>query len=152
MLVEAADPESESRRPRHLDDLCCLGVQVPGSESKAMLASSLLDFVEYLEKADQKLPSLRRVVGSGDSVPLHVQSRFHRLLGCELSISQRILRRRLLRQGPPLRLFGWPVLEGCGITEIGGYFATQPIGKEKPGSIGRPTAGTEVSGNPQHVQ
>ena len=35
-------------------------------------------------------------------------------------------------------------MEGCGITEIGGYFATQPIGKEKPGSIGLPTARTEV--------
>ena len=23
--------------------------------------------------------------------------------------------------------FGWPVLEGCGITEIGGYYAAQPL-------------------------
>lgn len=87
--------------------------------SYAMLVSSLLDFVEHLERSQETLTSLRRVVGSGDCVPLELQSRF-------------------------LQLFGRPVLEGCGITEIGGYFAMQPIGKEKPGSIGLPTAGTEV--------
>ncbi|CAE7226472.1 lcfB [Symbiodinium natans] len=85
----------------------------------AMLASFLLDFVEHLETTRQEVPSLKKVIGSGDCVPLPLQARFH-------------------------KLFGWPVLEGCGITEIGGYFALQPIGKEKPGSIGIPTPGTEV--------
>ncbi|CAE7216199.1 lcfB [Symbiodinium necroappetens] len=85
----------------------------------AMLASSLLDFVGHLETNRQKLPSLKKVVGSGDSVPLQVQTRFR-------------------------NLFGFPVLEGCGITEIGGYFTMQPIGKERLGSIGLPTNGTEV--------
>jgi len=85
----------------------------------AMLASSLLDFVGHLETTRQNLPSLKKVIGSGDSVPLQVQTRFR-------------------------NLFGFPVLEGCGITEIGGYFAMQPIGKERLGSIGLATNGTEV--------
>eukprot|EP00437_Effrenium_voratum_P004846 CAMPEP_0181424442 /NCGR_PEP_ID=MMETSP1110-20121109/14647_1 /TAXON_ID=174948 /ORGANISM="Symbiodinium sp., Strain CCMP421" /LENGTH=521 /DNA_ID=CAMNT_0023547601 /DNA_START=97 /DNA_END=1662 /DNA_ORIENTATION=+ len=85
----------------------------------AMLVSSLLDFVQHLERSQESLTSLQRVVGSGDCVPLELQDRF-------------------------LLLFGRPVIEGCGITEVGCYFSMQPIGKEKPGSIGLPTAGTEV--------
>ena len=88
----------------------------------AMLVGFLLDFVEFVEKDEnvlEKLSSLRRVIGSGDCVPLEIQSRF-------------------------LKLFGKPVVEGCGISEIGGYYAMQPIGKERPGSIGLPTRGTEV--------
>jgi long-subunit acyl-CoA synthetase (AMP-forming) len=44
--------------------------------------------------------------------------------------------------------FGWPVLEGCGITEIGGYYAAQPLDpldrEGKAGAMGRPTKGTQV--------
>lgn len=92
----------------------------------AMLSSALLDFVEHLEHRDLgsvAALALRRVVGSGDSVPLQLQSRF-------------------------LEMFGWPVLEGCGITEIGGYYAAQPLDpldrEGKAGAMGRPTKGTQV--------
>eukprot|EP00435_Cladocopium_sp_Y103_P054832 s440_g18.t1 len=94
----------------------------------AMLSSALLDFVEHLEQRPQLATSvatlaLRRVMGSGDSVPLQLQRRF-------------------------LEMFGWPVLEGCGITEIGGYYAAQPLDPRdregKAGSMGRPTKGTQV--------
>ncbi|CAL1128686.1 unnamed protein product [Cladocopium goreaui] len=91
-----------------------------------MLSSALLDFVEHLEHRDLgsvAALALRRVVGSGDSVPLQLQSRF-------------------------LEMFGWPVLEGCGITEIGGYYAAQPLDpldrEGKAGAMGRPTKGTQV--------
>ena len=44
--------------------------------------------------------------------------------------------------------FGWPVLEGCGITAIGGYYAAQPLDpldrEGKAGAMGRPTKGTQV--------
>lgn len=91
----------------------------------AMLSSALLDFVEHLEHRPgvAALASLRRVVGSGDSVPLQLQRRF-------------------------LEMFGWPVLEGCGITEIGGYYAAQPLDpldrEGKAGAMGRPTKGTQI--------
>ena len=94
-------------------------IQSFGVTIYAMLASSLLDFVENLERNDAPKLSLRRVIGSGDSVPLKLQSRF-------------------------LKLFGWPVLEGCGITEIGCYYATQPLEGGKLGSIGLPTPGTRL--------
>lgn len=94
-------------------------IQTFGVTVYAMLASSLLDFVENLERNDAPNLSLRRVIGSGDSVPLKLQSRF-------------------------LELFGWPVLEGCGITEIGCYYATQPLEGGKLGSIGLPTPGTRL--------
>lgn len=85
-----------------------------------LLASDLLDFVDHLEAHQLALPSLRRMIGSGDTVPLELQERF-------------------------TKLFGWPVLEGCGITEVGGYYAMHPIhGERKPGSIGLPTPGTEL--------
>ncbi|MEB3322336.1 MAG: fatty acid--CoA ligase family protein [Synechococcaceae cyanobacterium] len=85
-----------------------------------LLASDLLDFVDHLEAHGLALPSLRTVIGSGDTVPLELQERFR-------------------------RLFGWTVLEGCGMTEVGGYYAMQPIhGERQPGSLGLPTPGTEL--------
>lgn len=45
----------------------------------AMLASSLLEFVEHLEQNPaprERQLSLRRVIGSGDTVPLQLQTRF----------------------------------------------------------------------------
>ena len=51
----------------------------------------------------------------------------------------------MIHRGPR---FGWPVLEGCGITEIGGYYAAQPLDpldrEGKAGAMGRPTKGTQV--------
>eukprot|EP00438_Fugacium_kawagutii_P015324 Skav233065 [mRNA] locus=scaffold1468:67233:73083:- [translate_table: standard] len=46
----------------------------------------------------------------------------------------------------PTLMFGWPVLEGCGITEIGGYYAAQPLSTDgsKAGSMGIPTLGTQI--------
>ena len=85
-----------------------------------LLASDLLDFVDHLEAHQLVLPSLQRVIGSGDTVPLELQERFR-------------------------KLFGWSVLEGCGMTEVGGYYAMHPLrGESKPGSIGLPTPGTEL--------
>ncbi len=85
-----------------------------------LLASDLLDLVDHLEAHGVALPTLRTVIGSGDTVPLELQERFR-------------------------RLFGWTVLEGCGMTEVGGYYAMQPIhGERKPGSLGLPTPGTEL--------
>ncbi len=95
-------------------------IQEHGVSEFGLLASDLLDFVDHLESHHLALPSLRRVIGSGDTVPLELQERFR-------------------------KLFGWPVLEGCGMTEVGGYYAMHPIHREgKPGSIGLPTPGTEL--------
>ena len=95
-------------------------IQQHGVSEFGLLASDLLDFVDHLETQQLALPSLRRVIGSGDTVPMELQKRFR-------------------------ELFGWPVLEGCGMTEVGGYYAMHPIhGERKPGSIGRPTPGTDL--------
>ena len=85
-----------------------------------LLASDLLDFVEYLEQHPIKLPSLRNSVGSGDSVPHDLHERFR-------------------------KIFGWEVMEGAGMTEIGGYYAMNPrYGVRKWGSLGLPTPRTEI--------
>lgn len=85
-----------------------------------MLASDLLDFIEYLETHPAKLPSLRNSIGSGDSVPADLHQRF-----CDL--------------------LGWEVMEGAGMTEIAGYYAANPrYGKRKWGSLGLATPGTEL--------
>ncbi len=91
-----------------------------GITEDAMLASDLLDFVEYLETNPIDLPSLRTTVGSGDSVPVSLHERFR-------------------------DLFGWEVLEACGMTEIGGdYSANSVHGKRKWGSLGLPAPETEL--------
>ena len=85
-----------------------------------LLASDLLDFIEYLEAHPIDLPSLRNCIGSGDSVPADLHHRFR-------------------------DLFGWEVMEGAGMTEVGGYYAATPrYGTRKWGSIGLPTPGTEL--------
>jgi long-chain acyl-CoA synthetase len=85
-----------------------------------MLASDLLDFVEYLEAHSQSLPTLRNGIGSGDSVPTDLHHRFRDLLG-------------------------WEVMEGSGMTEINGYYSANPrYGKRKWGSIGLPSPGGEL--------
>lgn len=86
----------------------------------ALLASDLLDFVEYLELRSAELPSLNNLIGSGDSVPIDLHQRF-------------------------LDLFGWQVMEGAGMTEVGGYYAVNPRdGIRKWGSLGLPTPGTKL--------
>ncbi len=86
----------------------------------AMLASDLLDFVEYLEQHPTKLSSLKTSIGSGDSVPADLHQRFR-------------------------DLFGWEVLEACGMTELGGYYAANPLhGKRKWGSLGLPAPETRL--------
>ncbi len=77
-----------------------------GVSECGLLASDPLDFVDHLETHRLALPSLRRVIGSGDTVPLELQERFH-------------------------TLFGWSVLEGCGMTEVGGSYAMQPVHGER---------------------
>jgi fatty-acyl-CoA synthase len=79
-----------------------------------LLASDLVDFVEYLEEHSTALPSLRNSIGSGDVVPHDLHRRFR-------------------------ELFGWEVMEGCGMTEVGCYYAVNPrYGKRKWGSLGLP--------------
>ena len=41
--------------------------------SWALLSSQLLELVAYVEEKGLKMPSLKRVTGSGDSVPLALQ-------------------------------------------------------------------------------
>lgn len=86
-----------------------------------MLASDLLDFVEYLEESHAtRLPTLKNCIGSGDSVPVDLHHRFRDLLG-------------------------WEVMEGAGMTEVGGYYAANPrYGSRKWGSLGLPTPDTEL--------
>ena len=91
-----------------------------GVTQYGMLASDLLDFVEYLENSGVRLPSLRNSIGSGDSVALELHHRFR-------------------------NVFGWEVLEGCGMTEVGCYYAMNPrFSRRKWGSIGLPTPRTEL--------
>ena len=83
-----------------------------------MLASDLLDFIEYLEEHPNILPSLNNSIGSGDAVPVELHHRFR-------------------------DLFGWEVLEGCGMTEVGCYYSMNPrYGLRKWGSMGKPCADT----------
>lgn len=91
-----------------------------------LLASDLVDFVEYLEDNPTDLPTLHNGIGSGDAVPADLHHRFR-------------------------DLFGWEVMEGAGMTEIGGYYTANPrFGLRKWGSLGLPTPETElriVTGN-----
>ncbi len=85
-----------------------------------MLASDLLDFIENLEEHPSKLTSLINGIGSGDAVPLELHHRFR-------------------------DLFGWEILEGCGMTEIGCYYAMNPRhGQRKWGSMGKPCPETQI--------
>ncbi|MEM8560590.1 MAG: class I adenylate-forming enzyme family protein [Pseudomonadota bacterium] len=85
-----------------------------GVTEYGMLASDLLDFIEYLETHAEQLPTLKNSVGSGDSVPTDLHHRFRDLLG-------------------------WEVMECCGMTELGGYYAANPrYGERKWGSVGPP--------------
>ncbi|MHC2065989.1 class I adenylate-forming enzyme family protein [Bremerella sp. T1] len=82
-----------------------------------MLASDLLDFIEYLEANRAELPSLVNAIGSGDSVPSDLHHRFR-------------------------DLFDWEVMEGAGMTEVGCYYAANPRnGLRKWGSLGLPAPG-----------
>lgn len=86
----------------------------------AMLASDLLDFIEYLEKHRTELPTLQNSIGSGDAIPTDLHQRFR-------------------------DLFGWEVMEACGMTEIGGYYAANPRhGKRKWGSLGVTVPDTQL--------
>lgn len=85
-----------------------------------MMASDLLDFIEFLEESGTRLPTLKNGIGSGDSVPVELHHRFR-------------------------DLFGWEVMEGSGMTEVGRYYAINPrYGMRKWGSLGLPTPGTEL--------
>ncbi len=85
-----------------------------------MLASDLLDFIEYLEEHQHRLPSLSNAIGSGDSVPADLHHRFRDLIG-------------------------WEVMEGAGMTEVGCYYSANPrYGTRKWGSLGVPTPGTQL--------
>ncbi|MGI9473507.1 MAG: class I adenylate-forming enzyme family protein [Rubripirellula sp.] len=85
-----------------------------------LLASDLLDFIEYLENNPTPIPSLKNSIGSGDSVPADLHHRFRDLLG-------------------------WEVMEGSGMTEIGSYYAVNPrYGQRKWGSLGLPVTGTTL--------
>ena len=78
----------------------------------AMLASDLLDFIEYMEAHPIALPTLQNCLGSGDSVPTDLHQRFK-------------------------TIFGWEVMEGCGLTEVNTYYTVNPrMGKRKWGSLG----------------
>ncbi|MFN3149946.1 AMP-binding protein [Bremerella sp.] len=91
-----------------------------GVTEYGMLASDLLDFIEYLEQGQHSLPTLANAIGSGDSVPADLHHRFRDLLG-------------------------WEVMEGAGMTEVGCYYSANPrYGTRKWGSLGVPTPGTEL--------
>ncbi|QDT95867.1 class I adenylate-forming enzyme family protein [Gimesia aquarii] len=95
-------------------------IQAESVTEYGMLASDLLDFVEYLEQNPTELPTLKNSIGSGDAVPTDLHHRFRDLLG-------------------------WEVMEGAGMTEIGGYYAANPrFGTRKWGSLGLPTPDTEL--------
>ena len=86
----------------------------------AMLASDLLDFIEYLEDLPTAMPTLQNCMGSGDCVPSDLHHRFK-------------------------NLFGWEVMEGCGLTEVGSYYTVNPrYGKRKWGSLGLPCPETRL--------
>lgn len=86
----------------------------------AMLASDLLDFIEYLEDHPTALPTLKNSIGSGDCVPTDLHHRFK-------------------------DLFGWEVMEGCGLTEVGTYYTVNPrYGERKWGSLGLPCPDTRL--------
>lgn len=86
----------------------------------AMLASNFLDFVEYMEAHNPALPSLLKSIASGDAVPHDLHERFK-------------------------NVFGWEVMEGCGMTEVGTYYTANPLhGKRKWGSIGLTAPKIEV--------
>lgn len=85
-----------------------------------MLSSDLLDFIEYLEDHPTNLPTLQNCIGSGDSVPTELHHRFR-------------------------DIFGWEVMEGCGLTEASTYYAVNPrYGQRKWGSLGLPSPDTRV--------
>ncbi len=91
-----------------------------GVTEYGMLASDLLDFIEYLETSPCTLPTLNNSIGSGDAVPMELHHRFR-------------------------DLFGWEVLEGCGMTEVGCYYAMNPrYGLRKWGSMGKPCPKTQI--------
>ncbi|MEM6580494.1 MAG: class I adenylate-forming enzyme family protein, partial [Pseudomonadota bacterium] len=100
-----------------------------GVTEYGMLASDLLDFIEHIEAQAEQLPTLKNSVGSGDSVPTDLHHRFR-------------------------DLFGWQVMECCGMTELGGYYAANPrYGQRKWGSVGPPAPKCELKllgseGNP----
>ena len=85
-----------------------------------MLASDLLDFIENLEAHPTKLSTLTNSIGSGDAVPIELHHRFR-------------------------DLFGWEILEGCGMTEVGCYYAMNPrYGPRRWGSMGKPCPETRI--------
>ena len=91
-----------------------------GVTQYALLASDLLDFIEFLEGHPTKLASLKNSIGSGDAVPHELHHRFR-------------------------DLFGWEVMEGCGMTEVGGYYAVTPrYGQRKWGSLGLAAPDTRI--------
>ncbi|WDI41381.1 class I adenylate-forming enzyme family protein [Bremerella sp. P1] len=91
-----------------------------GVTEYGLLASDLLDFIEYLEQEQHRLPTLNNAIGSGDSVPADLHHRFRDLLG-------------------------WEVMEGAGMTEVGCYYSANPrYGTRKWGSLGVPTPGTQL--------
>ncbi|MDR4460562.1 MAG: acyl--CoA ligase [Nitrospirales bacterium] len=86
----------------------------------AMLASDLFDFIEYLEAHPTNLPTLQNCIGSGDSVPPELHHRFR-------------------------DIFGWEVMEGCGMTEVSTYYAAHPrYGHRKWGSLGLVSPNTRI--------
>ncbi|MCC9631712.1 acyl--CoA ligase [Blastopirellula sp. JC732] len=91
-----------------------------GVTEYGMLASDLLDFVEYLEQHPTPLPTLNNAIGSGDAVPSDLHHRFRDLLG-------------------------WEVMEGAGMTEVSCYYAGNPrYGKRKWGSLGLAAPGMQL--------
>ncbi|MEM8679373.1 MAG: class I adenylate-forming enzyme family protein [Planctomycetota bacterium] len=95
-------------------------IQAHAVSEYGLLASDLLDFIEYLEQTPTELPSLNNAIGSGDCVPQDLHHRFR-------------------------DLFGWEVMEGAGMTEVGGYYAANPRdGQRRWGSLGVATPDTKI--------
>lgn len=101
-------------------EVAVAAIQQFGVTEYGMLASDLLDFVEYLEQNPTPLPTLINAIGSGDAVPSDLHHRFRDLLG-------------------------WEVMEGAGMTEVGCYYAGNPRrGKRKWGSLGLAAPGMKL--------
>ena len=86
----------------------------------ALMASDLLDFIEHLEQHPTRIDTLENGIGSGDVVPTELHHRFR-------------------------DLFGWEVMEGCGMTELGTYYAMNPRhGERRWGSLGLPCPDMQI--------
>lgn len=86
----------------------------------ALLPAALRRLLDHRELKEEDLSSVKLCVCGGDFVPADLFRRFRELSGVELT-------------------------EQCGMTETGMYAVNPPYGRKKPGSIGLPYYGVQLS-------